>query len=432
MDMRHMLLLLMVLGLARGVPAAELVGVDLSSDLGPATQRASGFLHAMSATVPGPDYVDPLKPKLFRMAAEDWQKEGAGAWANYDRVRKLGARLQIVVSDSHGYALANWWPGDDGDWSKWQFLVDSMVKRALSEKRIVEWDIWNEPNIGYFWQRDRDRFFETWKRGCLKVRELDPSAVVVGPSLSGYDRKYLEEFLTFCKTNNVVPDILSWHEFGSPRSIPKHVDEMRAFMKSSGIPVKPICLNEIISGAQSTKPGATVAYFAAIERAKVEGACHACWNDKDPGVSACSNKTLDGILTYPDRKPRSVWWTYKAYADVTGTLAKLEPGKTVDGVAGVNSKARLVRMVLGRNTKDGETCDAELTITGLKAAPWLARQGKVRVVAERIPDSGFEELTAPTKVIDAVQEVKAGSLKVIVPAFGPSDAYSVMLAPGSD
>lgn len=114
MDTRYLLLCCAIAAMSHGSLAAESVSVELSSDLGRATHRASGFPHAMSALEPRPEFVDPLKPKLFPIAAEGWHNEGAGTWASHDRARRLGARLQIVVSDNRGYALANWWPGDVG------------------------------------------------------------------------------------------------------------------------------------------------------------------------------------------------------------------------------------------------------------------------------------------------------------------------------
>jgi len=409
------------------VCAGETVGIDFASDLEPVTYRASGFLHAISTTEPGPTLVEAIKPKLFRMAAQDWHNDGSGAWANYKRVRAMGARLQIVMSDSHGYHIAGWWPGDDGDWSKWETLVAGLISYAKHKGQIVEWDIWNEPNIKPFWGRDRDRFFETWKRGYAKIRELDPKAVIVGPSLSFYDTAYLEAFLIHCKVTATMPDIIAWHEMGSPRSIQGHVDHMNAFLRANGMGPRPICINEMIGLEQTAKPGATALFLAAIERAKLDGACRACWNDEQAGVSACGNESLDGILTHPDRKPRSAWWTYKAYADITGRMVTVTPSATVDGIAGCDAGAGQVRVLLGRDGVDPQ--DVTVVFGNAKSMPWLVKSGRVRVVAERIPDSGWKALSAPTEVFDSVEEVRGGSFSVVLPAFGPSDAFVVTLRP---
>ncbi len=419
--MRFLLSLCLLLALISASLAQEVVTIDLSADRGPVTQRASGFLHAMTAAVPGPELVNPLKPRLFRMWAEDWHGKGEGAFANYARAKKLGARMQIVVSDSTGYPQNGAWPGDDGNWTGWESLVENLVKRAKEKRHAFEWDIWNEPNIGYFWKRDQARFFETWIRGCRRIRALDPKAVIVGPSISGYDRKYLQEFLLHMKANGAVPDKLSWHEFGDPKKIPAHVAEMREFMKAQGIKDLPISLNEIINSKQATNPGITVHYFANIERAGADGACHACWGDEAAGVTACENQSLDGILTHPDKQPRSTWWAYKGYADVTGRLASLEPSAALDGVAGLDLKTKTARVVLGRN--GGDAGPVEVEFLGMGAL------GKtVHVFAERISDSGWKALTSPLISLNADYPVLQGRLKITLPDFGPSDAFTIRLS----
>ena len=411
---RTMIPLLMLL--ATICSAQETVTIDLSADRGPVTYRASGFLHAMSATVPEPSLVDPLRPRLFRMAAEDWHKIGEGAFANYQRVKKLGARMQIVVSDSHGYSLAGWWPGDDGDYSRWEAIVERLVRQAQAGGYSIEWDIWNEPNGGYFWKRDQAQFFEAWSHGYRKIRSLDQKAVIVGPSLSSYDRKYLESFLLYAQSNHMLPDVLSWHEFGDPRTIPAHADEMRKFMGEQDIKITRICLNEVINAQQTPKPGVTAIYFANMERAQIDGACHACWGDKD-GASACENQSLDGILTHPDKQPRSPWWAYKGYADITGRLVEVRPGASVDGVAGLDAQARTVRAILGR---DGGSGDVQVDVAHVQGS-------KVHVRAERIPASGWDAVATPEDKLNADYAIGKGHLRIVLPDFGSSDAYMLTI-----
>lgn len=412
---------------AASLAVAEVVTVDAGKDLGPATYRASGFLHAMSKTVPATDMIAPLKPQLFRMAAEDWHKIGAGSFANYERVKQLGARMQVVISDNHGYGLAGWWPGDNGDWTAWDFIVESLVKRVQADKQKVEWDIWNEPNGRYFWGRDLAQFNETWKRGYQKIRSLDPKATIVGPSIAGYDRKYLEAFLEYAKANDVVPDLLAWHEFGNPRKIPTHFAEMREFVQKNGLKVRGYSINEIITGTQQPKPGVTLVYLANLDREGADGACHACWGDQDPKVSGCENQTLDGLLTYPDRKPRASWWAYKAYADVTGRLVELKPSETIDGIAGVDAKSKAVNIALGR--EGGEVGDVELVIASAGKLKFLGKSGAVHVVAKRLVTSGWEESAGPVLVFEADYKIESDQIKLVLPQFGPTDAFVVTLTP---
>lgn len=405
---------------------AESVAVDFSADLGPATYRASGFLHGMAAKDPPQEMVEPLKPKLFRNQAEGPR----GTFATYDRVKALGARSQLVVSDSY---WGREWPQTDEEWKRWEEIVEQLVGKAERLGYDIEWDIWNEPEDEYFWEVDQARFFETWRRTVLKIRELDPAAIIVGPSLAGYDAKYLDEFLAYAKANSVLPDILCWHEFswerGGHREIPAHVAETRRLLAKHEIDLERICINEIIGDSLQLSPGAAVGFFASLERAEVDGACHACWGEREEGVSNCGNCSLDGILTHPDKQPRATWWAYKGYADITGRLLSVQSSATVDGVAGYDAGAREARAVLGRVADEGPAIAVRMSFTNMGQAPGLVRDGKTHVTAQRIPVSGWEALANPVPVFDADYEVRDAQVTVTLPDFGPDDAYLITVRP---
>src|SRR6266545_5960335 len=121
---------------------AETVTVAMNVDQGPATYRATGFLHSFSPTAPGDDLVVPIKPRLFRMNASE-------VWAAYPRAKRLGARTQLVVSDSYGYSR---FPGYNEYKSAWESTIAGLVAKADSLGFAdIEWDLWNEPNFSQFW-----------------------------------------------------------------------------------------------------------------------------------------------------------------------------------------------------------------------------------------------------------------------------------------
>lgn len=404
----------------------ETVVVDLSVDLGLATYRASGFLHGMTAMEPAQELVAPLKPKLFRNQAAG----PTGAFATYQRVAALGARSQVVVSDSYWDRK---WPRTDSNWKRWEATVEDLVEEAKRNGCTLEWDIWNEPETDYFWEVDQARFFETWRRTVLKIRELDAQAVIVGPSLARYDGKYLEQFLVYAKANRVLPDVLSWHELDATdagfRIIEADAADARRLLAEHQIAVGRLCINEIIGPGLHTRPGAAVRFFAALERARVDGACHATWPDADDGHNPHS---LSGILTQQEKLPRSTWWAYKGYADVTGRLVSLQPSATVDGVAGHDADAKETRTVLGRVAGDAPAGAVELHFINLASAPGLVLDAKTHITAQRIPMSAWESLPSPVAVLDAWHEVRDDQVTLTLPEFGPDDAYLITVrAPGS-
>ena len=407
----------------------EVVTVDFAVDAGPATARSSGFLHSVGPTLPAQDMLAPLKPRLFRLNSGGAGLEGTRGAGTYERLKKLGARVQVCISDSCGYGKDLHWPGDNGDWSWWDAVVDRILKVARDKRYSVEWDIWNEPDYEGFWKRDRERFFETWRRAYGRIRAFDPKCVIVGPSIANFNVKWLMAFLKYANANNVLPDIVAWHEMSWQRLdykfIPAHVAFVRRFMAEQGIDARPIDINEMIGPSLQTSPGAAVWFFAGLEQAKVNGACHACWPDEKEGVNNGGNYSLDGILTHPDRRPRSTWWAYKGYAEVAGPLVGLTPSVSVNGVAGVDADATEVRVILGRH--GGIKGELEARFFNLDKLPFLRRDGKVRIVAERIPDSGWQALENPLKTTDVEHSVREDGLTLTLHDFGPSDAYLVRL-----
>ena len=411
--------------------APEIVVVDLSSDEGSVTYRASGFLHGMTADEPPDRLVAPLKPKLFR----DWAEGPAGAFATNRRVRRLGAHQQLSVCDSwsdrYGFSESQHWPGDGGDWSEWENLVADLVTRAKGQGCVFEWDIWNEPDTNLFWGRDRAQWYETWRRGYLKIREFDPGAVIVGPSLAAYDREFLLEFLTYAEAHGVLPDVLSWHEFGwntpdPARQIPDHATEMRALMKERGIPIERISLNEIIGPDCQLRPGPTVGFFAGVEAARVDGACHACWDEAAGEISNCNNVSLDGLLTPTYKRPRATWWVYKSYADMTGRLVAVRPSASVDGLASLAEAESSAVILLGRHA--GQPGPVTLQLEHVPAALRSGDDGKVKVVVEHLPDLEWLALPEPLLVSETPMQPVSGTLTIPIEAFTPGDAYVVRLS----
>ncbi len=394
--------------------AAETVVVNFSSDYGPMIYRASGFLHGISGSKPPALLLDPLKPKILRFGCCNWDH------ASYVRAKSSGAEVQLVVSDVFGYSRVP-------NATTWQRFIADQVRHAKKTNQAVQWDIWNEPNLSQFWPGTQSQFFEIWRLAVEQIRSQEPNAVIVGPSISGFDPAYLRDFLSYAKANNVLPDVLSWHDFDAPNAIPVHVQSMRSWLSSKTIQISRFSINEFTNSGDYTLPGLSIHYLANLERAGIESAVRACW--PDGSGSNCSNSSLDGILTFDASQPRSVWWAYKGYADITGRLVSVTAGATVDGIAGQNPAAKTARVVLGRNGGSGDVLVKFINIAA--AASYLNNGGTVHVIAERIADSGLNALGAPAPMINADYAISNNEFTVLLTHFGGTDAYTVTLTPGT-
>jgi hypothetical protein len=423
------LISVMLFSIMDSASAQETVVVDFGKAIGPATQRATGFLHSLTPDLPADELVIPLKPRMWRMGPGSIEQL-KGAFGCHERVASLGAMHQMVVSDGHGYGGSGW-PGDDGDWSRWEDLVAGMVREAAELGSTFHWDIWNEPDIPAFWNPIPDdataswnRFKETWTHGYRTIRRLDSDAVIVGPSNSAFSGNLFSvtDFLAFAQEERVLPDLLSWHEW-HPNSIVAHLEETRCFMTDKGIPEIPISINEYVTHPHQTEPGILVWYLAMLEKAKVHSAAHACWPEPD-GKSNCRRAQLDGILAADSREPRSTWWVYRGYAHITGELVTVQPSGTVDGVGGYDPDINTAHFLFGRN---GEaTGEVVVQFANLGEATELQdSNGGIHVIAEHIPDSGWDPLPEPPVALDRVIPTENGTLTISLPSFGSTDAYFV-------
>nr|WP_294796370.1 beta-xylosidase [uncultured Mucilaginibacter sp.] len=124
------------------------------------------------------------------------------------------------------------WAYPPKDYNKWAELVYQWVKHSVSRygKAEVEswyWELWNEPNIGY-WKGTPEEFFKLYDYTADAVKRALPTARIGGADVAGTGgnggTKFLTDFLTHCVsgTNYVTGkagtpiDLISFHAKGAP------------------------------------------------------------------------------------------------------------------------------------------------------------------------------------------------------------------------
>jgi xylan 1,4-beta-xylosidase len=126
------------------------------------------------------------------------------------------------------------WAYPPKDYKKWAELVFRWAKHCVDRwgKKEVEswyWQVWNEPNIGY-WRGTADEFRKLHDFAIDAVRRALPTAQVGGPDTAGGGR-YLREFLEHCLRGKnhatgekgTPLDFLSFHAKGAPSFVQGHV-----------------------------------------------------------------------------------------------------------------------------------------------------------------------------------------------------------------
>jgi xylan 1,4-beta-xylosidase len=126
------------------------------------------------------------------------------------------------------------WAYPPKDYGKWAELVHQWAKHCVDKYGKQEvaswyWEVWNEPNIGY-WQGTQEEFFKLHDHAIDAVRRALPTAKVGGPDSAGGGR-FLRRFLEHCVsgTNHATGkkgtplDFIAFHAKGAPTYVDRHV-----------------------------------------------------------------------------------------------------------------------------------------------------------------------------------------------------------------
>ncbi|HYG17371.1 MAG TPA: beta-xylosidase [Ohtaekwangia sp.] len=131
------------------------------------------------------------------------------------------------------------WAHPPKDYKKWAELVFQWVQHSLErygpeEVKTWYWEVWNEPNIGY-WQGTLEEYCKLYDYAADALKRACPDCTVGGPHSTGPDwdeaQKFLQRFLEHCSSGkNYVTgktgsplDYIAFHAKGSPKIVDGHV-----------------------------------------------------------------------------------------------------------------------------------------------------------------------------------------------------------------
>jgi hypothetical protein len=399
--------------------AESTLTVDLSNVVRPATHVGSGSLYGVTEKLPADvmTLIAPLHPNMFTNPAANVQQPQGDAIVVAGRVKSLGATVTI--------RLADWFPGwySFTNMNDWLDKMGQTVsrKKAANLTNIYAYEIWNEPNGT--WKSDKPMAFnEFWRQSFVKLRELEPDIKITGPSLAGYNASFMQDFLSFCKTNKCLPDIVGWHD---SESISNNVQSYRALEKKLGIGPLPITMNEYSGSGQlkdEGRPGSAAPLIAQLERSGVETACITYWDVPHPGRL--------GSLLANDTQTNGGWFFYKWYGEMTGNMVATSSslpvnGKNMDGVASLDSGAGNAFVILG-GINDGSI---RIVVKGFKAAAFGGM--KVHAVVEHTPFASRTTVVSKTDTLSTADvTVQSDQITVSISNANANDGYRLSLSSG--
>ncbi|MFE4950167.1 hypothetical protein ACFQ9V_08650 [Leifsonia sp. NPDC056665] len=399
---------------------------------------------SQDGTAPADNLLTPLAVNAARGGGSDipgagWVGDGYAAGSGYTaRVNSVIAQARrlnqqptpgvydLLVSDVFAAYDGTFPPGSKafpcagGDCSNWVSFLQHLVGDINAAGVTVRYDIWNEPDSSFFWPAGYagTQYFQMWDSAYTTIRGLQPSAVIVGPSVSNFNNTYITSFLSHVKTAGTVPNYVNWHFSGNPAA---DVATVKGDLSSAGITGVQTAMNEYL-GSSEQNAGMEASYLTKLAGSGISYADHAIWSNCCMVGSLDSTLVQDGSGTW---RPTGQWWVYKDYADVTGSLAAVTSSGTTGAVAGVDQTRGRVAILLGDSAANSGALT--LNVNGLSSTSWVFGSSGALLSIQRIPDSN--PLAQPTVV--STQVISSGTSGVTVPITWAqaNDAYFVTITP---
>jgi hypothetical protein len=418
--------------------ATENMTVNFALNGGAPTDRASGFIYGLSqnASTPAVSLQTGIKVKQMRAGGSQIGCPNGG-WVNgaysarwtfekayYNRAKQSGAHLEMILAalwGSDGVCNVPSWPGDGGNWTPYTNFINQVisdVKAAGMTGSDVRWDMWNEPNGG-FWGRTQSQYLEMIRRGTLQIRAALPSAVIEGPSCAcAPTNSWFTTYLDFVKANSVVPNILSWHDLpGDPAT---EASALNGLLSSRGMSVQGYDINEYGAFGNEQQPGPSAWYIARLERCNCDGS-RANWGMV--GQTPSLYDTMGWLVTANANQTMGQWWVYQRYASQTGSRTNISASATHDGIVFQDSSAR---KSVGLYGATASAATGSITVTYTNIPSWLQTNSSLNVLVERMPSTNAY-VSAPTTVSNARVSTSNNSVTVTINWTNRLDAYAITL-----
>jgi hypothetical protein len=409
--------------------------IDLSANTGAVKHGASGFLYGLGDEgIPTDNVLTPLNPQGTAQKAPDGlQHPNGDALKIAPQFKRNGGKdIQIYMQD-----IYKQWPYDNLGIDDYLSKVDVMVNKVVADanRSMYVYVPFNEPDGNWYsnllnyssitGSTARQKFFSDWKTVYERIRSLDASARIAGPNLTHYDSQFHSDFMSYAKTNHVLPDVMTWHELSNDffTGYYNHYNHYRGIESSLGISARPIVINEYgrFSGDLGV-PGNLVQWITRFENTKVD-ALLAYWT---------SAGALNDLVT-ENNKATGGWWLYKWYGEMTGNTVTVTPPSvngSLQGLASLDSDKRQARIVFGGSTNSTDVFNADVVVKGFGSTPYFGNS--VHAIVWGVDSSGLNPSSGPYFVQEGDYAVSGGQITVAVNSMKALSAYHMMITPNRD
>ncbi|WP_051969475.1 autotransporter outer membrane beta-barrel domain-containing protein [Kitasatospora azatica] len=424
----------------------ETLSVDLSTTAGPMTGVGEGYLYGLSqdGSAPGDNYLQPLNLTLMRgggarVAGDGWIGDGYKAGAGYQaRINSIIAQAKrvtqapyhaeyvLMLSDLWGADLSQpgnaLYPCNNGDCSSWTTFIDDTVAAMQSAGVTVTYEPYNEPNAGGFFPPGiGTQYWNMWNSAVREIRRVAPSARIDGPAYASNPTSALQTWIQTAQAAGTLPNVISYHLGGGTTDDPvAAVAQVNGYLSAAGITGLTQSSNEYLVPNQ--QDAAHTAWI--LDRFAQSGMATAA---RTEWINCCTSGDLGVTLTHTGGNlvPSGQYWTYRAYATLTGTRVATTGSGSTTITAAIDSTKNQAAALIGDSA--GFVGQANVSITGFGSVPWLASGGATHVEVDRIPD--VASLNSPQTVFSGNLTVSGGAITVPVALGDKNGAYAVYVTP---
>jgi xylan 1,4-beta-xylosidase len=215
--------------------------------------------------------------------------------------------------------IATGWTYPPKDYARWAELLNRWAAHCVERygREEVEkwyWEIWNEPNLSFYWKGTPEEFYKLHDYAVDAIRRALPNARVGGPDAAGGGTAFLDGFLDHITngTNYVTgqqgtpTDFLSFHAKGQPKFVEGHVrmgissqltDLDKGFTMIAARPAlkaKPIVIGESDPDGCAACQGPQLGYRNGLMYSSYTAASFA----RKPDIAAKHGVNLEGAITW--------------------------------------------------------------------------------------------------------------------------------------
>ena len=192
-----------------------------------------GGAHAVDITAIFPNFdADENDPKSYDFAFTD---------AYLKAIEASGTKVFYRLGQTIEHGPKKYGSIPPKDFAKWARICEHVIRHynegwADGFKMGIEyWEIWNEPNIDFGYEKDgkwindldhvpeggsrcwggsANQFFEFYETAAKHLKGKFPALKIGGPALCGVPVSWFRPFLERMQKNAVPLDFFSWHEYG--------------------------------------------------------------------------------------------------------------------------------------------------------------------------------------------------------------------------